>query len=135
ATGTGIKLNQTGLWTISLLATWKATTQTQTNEAVRMIRLEVNGSDIGVRDVVEEQATNKSALHNHLTWTDTFSKDTTISMGVRTDMNGAAGAQAVLHAYIRAYLVRCHDSAGAGGSVPFDPIPDQQPGDTPPTNT
>jgi hypothetical protein len=122
STGTGIKLCESGLWAFTIKADWKSTGITVQQEATRMARLEIDGVDIGVRHVMQEQPHNRYAMHNTVTWIDTFSEDTVVSMGVRTDCGGNPGPL-LYNSYLRAHLVRCHPE-GEGGSLPFDDIPD-----------
>jgi hypothetical protein len=130
--GTGVKLNEDGLWSVTIKADWQATSDTTAHEAARMIRLEVNGADIGVRNLIKEGSHNRLALHNHVTWEDTFSKGTVLSLSVRTNHDGPV-SQLNVHTYLRAHLVRCNSVSGDGGSIPFEPWPDQPPGEKPPT--
>lgn len=130
STGTGARLNESGLWCITLKCDWKSIPATVQHEAARLLRLEVDGVDIGVRDVIQEGPHNQSLLHNTLTWTETFAKNTLISMGVRTNTGGSPGALAY-NAYMRLHLVRCHP-VGEGGSLPFEEIPDEHPPTVPP---
>lgn len=122
STGTGIRLCETGLWAITIKADWKSTAATVQHQAARMLRLEIGGDDIGVRHVLIEAPANRYAMHNTVTWVDTYAKDTVVSMGVRTDCGGNPG-NLLYNAYLRAHLVRCHPE-GEGGSIPFDDIPD-----------
>ncbi|TKK84685.1 hypothetical protein FDA94_29160 [Herbidospora galbida] len=126
-TGSGLTLNESGYWSFSIKADWAAYTETTSREATRMLRLEINGNDIGVRDSVVESTANRATLHNHITWSDTYPSGTTISIGVRTNMTGAS-RQLALHAYLRAHWVRSAPYTGEGGSVPFEQIPDDDPG-------
>lgn len=130
STGTGARLNESGLWCITLKCDWKSVPITLQHEAARLLRLEVDGDDIGVRNVIQEGPHNRSILHNTLTWTDTFAKNTLISMGVRTNTGGSPGPL-IYNAYMRLHLVRCHP-VGEGGSLPFEEIPDEQPPTVPP---
>ncbi|MFI6512967.1 hypothetical protein ACIBCT_35660 [Streptosporangium sp. NPDC050855] len=131
STGTGIRLNESGLWCFTIKADWQTNSDTQRYEAIRSLRLEINGNDIGVRHVLEEGSHNRNALHQHITWTETLAKGTRISMGIRTDLN-ASTRELDAHCYMRAHLIRCHPHTGEGESVPFDQMPDQKPGDKPP---
>ncbi|MEU4534293.1 hypothetical protein AB0G15_05415 [Streptosporangium sp. NPDC023825] len=125
STGTGIKINESGLWQITLKCDWKSVPATVQHQAARLLRLEINGDDVGVRNVIEEIPQNRAALHNHLTWTENLAKNTTISMGVRTNTGGSPG-ELIYNAYMRVHMVRCHPP-GEGGPIPFEDIPDVEP--------
>lgn len=130
-TGSGLKLNETGLWMITAKCDWQATTYTRSQKAARLLRLQINGADVGVRDVFREDDHNTYALHNHLSWEDTFAKGTTISLGIRTEVQ-APDHVLPAHVWLRAHLVRCQDAAnGEGTSVPFELPPDQPSGEVP----
>jgi hypothetical protein len=131
-TGTGLRLNESGLWCITIKADWQSNNDTQRIGTTRILRLEVNGQDIGVRDVLEEGSHNRLALHQHITWTETLDKGTMISLGIRTNMAGTT-SNLDAHCYMRAHLVRCHPYTGEGMSVPFDQWPNPGPGEKPPT--
>ena len=137
STGTGFRINETGLWMITAKCDWASTTYTRQQNAARLLRLQVNGNDVGVRDVIREDDTNSYALHNNLTWEDTFQAGTTISLGIRTEVQ-APDHILLAHVYLRAHLVRCQDAYnGEGTSIPFESPPDRPSGTRPidqPTN-
>lgn len=129
--GTGIRLNESGTWLITIKVDRRATTDTTRLGAVHLARLEIDGSDVGVRDVLEETQANRLALHQHITWEENLAKNTVIAVAVRSNIFGSS-AQLASHVYMRAHLVRCAPYTGEGGSLPFDPIPDQPPEEQPP---
>lgn len=129
--GAGIRLNESGTWLITIKADRRATTDTTRFGAVHLLRLEINGSDVGVRHVLEETQANHLALHQHITWEENLAAGTVIVPSIRTNITGSS-AQLASHVYLRAHLVRCAPYTGEGGSVPFDEVPDLPPDQQPP---
>jgi hypothetical protein len=130
--GSGVVLNQDGLWTFIVKTDWSVGHAEVVSGASQATRFMVNGADVGIRDYLDDDAYSATLPINTLTWTDEFRAGTTINIDVRSEGLGD-GYTAVCNVYFRAFLVRCYDGAFdmKGFPLPADPKPPQQPPNPP----
>mgnify|MGYP000848079895 CR=1 FL=1 len=117
ADGSGVRLNAHGLWVIHARTEWQATGYTLLNQARRMLRVLINGSDVGLSDYTGEDARNSFTLHNQVSWQEVLPRGTTITVQVRTDLDDAPSHELKVNVDLRLYLVRCVDEVPAQGKI------------------
>lgn len=123
ATGNGLVLNQDGLWTFMLKTDWGIGFAEVILEAAQATRLMVNGTDVGLRDFLDDDAYSAKIPINTFAWSDVLRAGTTIHVDVRSEGLGK-GYTATANVYLRAYLVRCFDGEF---DMPYFPPPPPPP--------
>ncbi|WP_344585717.1 hypothetical protein [Nonomuraea roseoviolacea] len=116
ASGDLLTLNETGMWFIAARAEYKATGHTLKNSAKRMMRILVDGEDVGLRDWTGEKPENAFALHNHISWPENLAAGTTIRVQIRTDVTAPEHVM-LANVTFRAYLIRCTDGVVAESKI------------------
>ncbi|MEV4454367.1 hypothetical protein [Microbispora sp. NPDC049633] len=86
STPAGVRLNSTGMWMIEARTEWQASGYSVVNQARRMLRVLVNGADVGMSHLLYEDARNSFALHNAVTWPEIWPLGTVIRVQVRADI-------------------------------------------------
>ncbi|GAA2322207.1 hypothetical protein GCM10010149_89190 [Nonomuraea roseoviolacea subsp. roseoviolacea] len=129
--GNGMTINQDGLWTFIVKTDWSIGHAEVVSGAGQATRLMVNGSDVGLRDYLDDDAFSGKLPINTFTWTDMFRAGTTINLDVRSEGVGE-GFTAVCNVYLRGYLVRCFDGEFDMIGFPLPPDPKPQPVPNPP---
>ncbi|MEV4576016.1 hypothetical protein AB0K16_22490 [Nonomuraea jabiensis] len=129
--GNGFVINQDGLWTIIVKTDWSVGHAEVVVGAAQATRLMVNGSDVALRDYLDDDAYTAQLPINTFTWTDEFRAGTTINIDVRSEGLGENYA-ALCNVYVRAYLVRCTEGSFDMVGFPLPPDPEPKPIPDPP---
>ncbi|WP_170991174.1 hypothetical protein [Herbidospora galbida] len=121
---TGYRIPQTGFWVFTAKADWLPVESVTDKPIIRMISLEIDGEDCGIRDVITQSVDIIDDMTTMVTWQETLEKGTTISVALTVVNPNTPAPDAVAHVYLRAHLVRCLDRGGPGIPTPeFEPEP------------
>ncbi|MFD9947239.1 MULTISPECIES: hypothetical protein [Nonomuraea] len=126
ASGDGLVINQDGLWTLTVKVDWSLGHAEVVSSAAQATRVMVNGSDVGLRDYLDDDAYSIKAPINTLTWTDTFRAGTTLNVDIRSEGLGT-GYTAVANVYVRLHLVRVAEDGFDMEGFPLPPDPEPIP--------
>mgnify|MGYP001057051799 CR=1 FL=1 len=127
AHGTGFMIAETGYWMITAKADWLPTSVAQQQITTRMLILEINGRDVGLRDVLLETDKNRENMTTMITWQENLEKGTHITVALHAILADTTRTIAPVNVYLRAHLVRCLEKGGPGLPIPWfepDPRPD-----------
>ncbi|MFI6512968.1 hypothetical protein ACIBCT_35665 [Streptosporangium sp. NPDC050855] len=128
AHGTGYRIPQTGYWVIVAKADWHATSQSQQQITSRILSLEINAKDVGLRDVLLETDGNRDSMTTTVTWQENLVEGTDITVALHAILADVNRAVAPVNVYLRCYLVRCLNKGGPGiPNSDFDPDPPPPP--------
>lgn len=124
----GLTIPQTGYWVVTAKADWTADDLSRSKGALRVISIEINGSDVGLRRSLKEDEFTASTPTTKLVWQEALAKGTNISVAVCTDVPGAAASHRYpVNVYLRAHLVRCLGRAALNLTTAFEYVPDPDP--------
>lgn len=104
--GDGLRLNETGLWVVSLMVHHVPDVDSVAVRARRRARLEIDGRDVTLRHMVRDSADNGEFLTNRISWMEVMTKGTVITASARVDGNDLTASYRC-NAYVRAQLLRC----------------------------
>ncbi|WP_188187608.1 hypothetical protein [Nonomuraea sp. SYSU D8015] len=128
AHNTGFRINQTGYWMITAKADWLATSASQRQITSRMLSLEINQRDVGLRDVLLESDKNRDSMTTTVTWQENLVEGTDITVALHAILADTERIVEPVNVYLRAHLVRCLRQGGPGLPNPnFDPDPPPPP--------
>ncbi|MFI6495904.1 hypothetical protein [Nonomuraea typhae] len=116
--GDGLRLNETGLWMISLIVHHTPDADSTTVRARRRARLEIDGRDVTLQHLVRQNPENASFLTNRLMWMDIMSRGTSITASARVDGTGLTESLPC-NAYLRAQLLRTTGREDDGKLIDF----------------
>lgn len=126
ASGTGFVVPQTGYWVLTAKADWPSTSQSAATVTTRVLAIEINGVDIGLRDTVLEDDKNRDHMTTAVTWPESLAEGTHISVVLHVVNGDPTKTPAPANVYLRAHIVRCLDRVGTGLPSPVfqaDPPP------------
>ncbi|MEU4534292.1 hypothetical protein AB0G15_05410 [Streptosporangium sp. NPDC023825] len=125
STQVGYRLPETGYWVINAMATWPSTPATAVHPTTRVMGIEINGTDLGLRESVLETVKNRDNLSTMVVWQERMSKGTDISLSLRAVNADPDKTSIPVNVYLRVYLVRCTGTENVTGlpSPEFKEIP------------
>lgn len=134
ATEVGYRLPETGYWVITAKVDWPSTPASVVNETTRVVSIEIDGVDIGVRESILETDANRDDMSTMITWQERLPKGTDISLTLSAVNLDPDKTTVPANIYLRAYLVRCFEQGAIVGlpNPEFKPTPPEPPPPPPP---
>ena len=126
ATDTGLVLPETGLWVFTLKADWTPVEPAAPQPIVRIAALDIDGVDVGLRDVITQTPANAADMSCRLTWQETLPAGTHVAVALHIVNADIAKPSGQANVYLRAHLARCLARGGTGLPSPVfqsDPPP------------
>lgn len=133
ASEVGYKLPETGYWVITAKVDWPSTPATVVHPTTRVVGIEIDGVDIGVRDSVLESSANRDDMSTMVTWQERLVAGTDISLTLQAVNLDTNKTTVPANVYLRVYLVRCFGQGAIVGlpNTEFKPTPPVPPPPTP----
>ncbi|MGW0060349.1 hypothetical protein ACWDTT_10525 [Streptosporangium sandarakinum] len=122
ASGAGLRLNQDGLWRIEIKADHSPVGGSVASGSARVLRLEVDGKDVGLRDYLDDDADTSRESITAMTWTEEFKAGTQLTLGMRVE-GVPVDYEIFANVYLRAYLIRTTEGTFDFGYFPPPPPP------------
>lgn len=126
ATETGLVLPETGLWVFTIKADFKPVEPDGPQQIVRIAALDIDGEDVGLRDLIIQTTANRDDMSCRLTWQETLPAGTHIAVALHIINADSAQPHGQANVYLRAHLARCLSQGGSGLPSPVfqtDPPP------------
>src|SRR5690606_17468793 len=124
----GLTIPESGYWVLTAKADWKSDSVSKQKNAVRLVGIEINGEDVGLRRSLIEDEYTSSTPTTRVVWQEALAKGTNISVAVRADIQQPpSNYECEVNVYLRAHLVRCLGRAELNLTTAFERLPEPEP--------